>query len=145
MLRFLVTAHLILTALVGPGLCCCTLIGATATCGGRRDEGQKKNRSCCHHRHSHAPDQSSHHSAPETPGCPCQNHQAIPVALLRCNDIVASQVDPGHFPSPLSFLPEATVIVLPLTVKPLALPHEWGSRLAPSGREILRALHELRC
>jgi hypothetical protein len=144
-LRLSITAYLTLVSLLGPGLCCCTAVRLVTSAPCRHGaHRQQANRDCCHHRHSHGHGRPDEPSQPcgEQPGCPCNDHHKIPVALAPGDGNLAGLEKLAPSVGPLPALP--TTAGLSAGACPIASV-EPGGNVARSGRDILRALHVLRC
>jgi hypothetical protein len=155
MLRLVITAYLIVVALVGPGLCCCTLaelLQSKVRChwdASTQAELTKHRHHCCHH-HSHAPakGQPPDDRDQESPRCPCGNRRDIAVALLP-SDLPMRSVDGQSLGAVCDYAGIGVLLLATIgldgvpsspATSPGAVTGFFGG-----GREILRALHVLRC
>lgn len=153
MVRIAVTGYLVVAAAMGPGLCSCTTVRLLADCSHvRRSASEAQNGESETHQHCACDQNSSGHipkrpsSTPERePSCPCQDHQAIPVAFLA-TDITVSALY-SSLAIELSF--ESAFLVTASAVALLATEERLrDDRLRSAtrtAREILRAFQILRC
>ena len=160
MVRVALTAYLTLAASLGPGLCWCTALQATSPicCHDKQPlvpEEKTHSHATCHGHSHHAAqnDEADHHGdgnkspcPSEKPACPCDHHQAIPVALLASDGNFRTQsveLGPALERMVVLDLSHAAVIVSASDFSERFY-HSLSTPYA-SGREILRALHILRC
>lgn len=154
MVRIAVTVYLILAALLGPGLYCCTTVRLLA--GGPRqgcstlekEQSQLESRRRCGCNHPQRdPDSLPQPADPsdESPSCPCKDHKTIPVAVLATD----SQLVEGLF----SALHERALETILPAHSASASSLLDGFRVSPerrtppfqTARVILRALQTMRC
>ena len=147
-----VAIYLMLVALAGPGLCCCTTMRLWAKCSHQRQPGHAENqaepashRGCCHH---HSTGKSSPQPQPphDSPACPCKEHRSIPVALLATDLDFANQFKPSQAFQGLMEMATSVPTAAMLSANGTAqLPGEGLSSPYLTPRDMLRALHILRC
>jgi hypothetical protein len=144
--RTAITAYLIVLALIGPGLCCCTFAKSFEKRGYRRNAAPTAHRHCCQ---KHRP--KSEHGVPKEPAgdsspCPCNNHRNTPVALLSCDVETVKLIKSGLMVDQLSvvnwFFPGAIQPALQAGASTTDLAS--GDAFS-TGQDILRALSQLRC
>ena len=161
MVRVALTAYLTLAASLGPGLCWCTPLWAMSqSCHNVQSPAQEKKPHSHAGCHGHGYSQHSHHEEAnepqsqsnqspcpnEGPSCPCDHHRAIPVALLVSDGgfrTQAIELGPSFDSMPVLDFSQAAIIVSASDFSERF--HHSLSTPYASGREILRALHILRC
>lgn len=144
MLRLAVTAYLTFVAFVGPGLCCCTAVRLADEMQCRQGgQAERRSQACC--RRSSSDDDGQRPSQNERPPhCPCDEHRTISGALLAD---AGQTVQPNKWENAFGFLPlwvAACDAVDSVDGTRLSVPAP-GDDGALFGRDILRALHLLRC
>lgn len=151
MVRVTVSCYLMLAAVLGPGLCSCSLLRLTSPCC--HDEPSEQGKKPCQHAAHHGcqghddgdTKPCSDHPQPpdEPPYCPCRDHESIPVAFLT------TELQPQ-----LNLLQATThlwvVDSVPTTANSVLPenPRLWQEdTIFPylTCQRILRALHMLRC
>lgn len=154
MVRRVVTAYLILAALIGPGLCYCTPL-RLLSCSHRQHHPSppKENKpnpqpsDCrCQHQHHVEPHAPAVPHCPEenAPACPCHHHAYIPVALIASGEGASLHLMLSHseFAVGVAVVPFLTDDVLPADRWPS---YESLSSPFQTAVEILRALQTMRC
>jgi len=148
MARIGISLYLMLVSLVGPGLCCCTITrawGCQACCASSTQQDHHHHSGCCHH-HDSTPKPETPKN-PDGPSCPCKDHGAIPVALLRSDLENAKQLktslELGLVFESMAFVAASTT-ASPVHDGQALLAHAlWCPFQSPAG--ILCALCILRC
>lgn len=161
MARVVLTAYLTFAAALGPGLCWCTPLGAMSqpSChnvSSPAQENKPHSHAGCHGHSHHSPpqnDEADHHGKgnqspcpSKGPSCPCDHHRAIPVALLASDGsfrTMAIELGPNFDGMVVLDFNQAATIVSASDFSERFY-HSLSTPYA-SGREILRALHVLRC
>lgn len=144
MLRLAVTAYLTFVAFIGPGLCCCTAMRLADGMQCRQErQHEHKSHACCHPKPVSGDGQRpSHNDRP--PHCPCNDHRATPVALVASDGLLADLIKTGQVVG--FMMPSMAVLDVDLSIDgtPTFAPAP-GDDGTLFGRDILRALHMLRC
>jgi hypothetical protein len=147
MVRIGFTLYLVVSTAVGPSLCCCLPGDLLALC-----TSSARHRCCGHHAATRRHQQAKTEQPRETPApapqkdCPCKAVEPQPAALTPSHPSPASEYTRS------SMLPHGASVGVPLLGAAHLTPHSPVQ--APgqcitfpflSSREILRALHILRC
>jgi hypothetical protein len=155
MLRTGLLVYLILSMLPGPWLCCCTLRHRAAS--PRQAVSAQPSqpispgpRSCCYHHTAPTSRQTEGRAAPvqrpaDPAPCPCRQRSSQPAVLPAADSSLTQQSLAAHAPT---FGAAASDVLLPTAQPPgEAQPGpRFGADLpCQTGRDILRALHILRC
>jgi len=140
MLRRTITLILILLALAGPGLCCCTWTASIAPAKVAHHAGHshRSGHRCCHH-------QSSGDKSKSSPQCPCRHHTAIQVVLLPSDIDHISELDRD---CTVSFVGDLLLVLPVAAFEDLAaacLSAQALDNPFASAKGLLRALCVLRC
>ncbi len=146
MFRIGLSVYLMLATLAGPWLFCCQLprLGARFVALLRYDKAKSASiPSCCQHRMPVKDSQPRNH--PDAPSCPCQGSRPEQPALLLVESGETRQLDRDSNPQAVDLLGCAypSEIVIP-SVGLMLTPSSLSSGVL-SGRDILSALHILRC
>ena len=147
MIRIGLSVYLMLATLAGPWLCCCQLsrLSARFVALLRIDKTKpaESNHSCCQHRLPVKDSQPRKH--PDAPSCPCQGTRQEAPALVLLESEGARQLDRDLNSQVVDLLGGD---FLPGTVAfsaALNLVFSTASLPFVTGRDILSALHILRC
>lgn len=154
MIRSAVIVYLILAALIGPGLCCCTPV-RLLSCShqqhrpdAHKDKKPPQRPSGCRCKHQHDPEPHTpsvpHCPAENPPTCPCHHHDYIPVALIASGEGLSLHLTPAHHEPSVGgeVLPLLTAMALPADLWPS---YESLSFPFQTAVGILRALQIMRC
>jgi hypothetical protein len=142
MLRLAVTAYLTFVAFIGPGLCCCTAMRFADGMQCRQGrQHEHKGHACCHHEPVNDGQRPLEND--QQPHCPINDHRLTPVALVPGDGHLADLFKTGQF----------VAFAAPMAVLDVGRSSDGTSLSAPApgddgalfGRDILRALHMLRC
>jgi hypothetical protein len=151
MVRVGLALYLMLATAAGPWLCCCTADSLFVLCAGTRPESAGAHCSCGHHGGDRAHPTTKPRGTADDPSqvprgpCPCKQSRPEPSVFLPPEH--SSGAQPGRF---LETLPSTEAGSFFLSASSLTLPAGGHSTESIIGswhdpRDILRALHILRC
>ncbi len=147
MFRIGLSVYLMLVTLAGPWLCCCQLprLSARFVAMMRNDKAKPagNNHSCCQHR---VPVKDSQPPAkPGDPSCPCQGTRQEAPALVLLESDGARQLDRDLNAQAVDLLGCDSLSGNVMPSFTLMLTSSTRSSPVLTGRDILSALHILRC
>lgn len=154
MVRIALTFYLVLMALLGPGLCCCTNVRLLAGPLGRRGsilEERNHNTApysacgCDHHQSSRRPMPPPSGPLGDSPSCPCEDHKIIPVAALATDAPLNDHLRSSLLQPAPNMVVSAQHPGLPPAIDQFRGFQDISMAAFRTGREILRALQTLRC